>query len=62
MFTGMKQAPTRFELLLPPAHRRKLARLAADTGMSSADLVRFGIRWLLDHRELVLKPERTDDR
>jgi hypothetical protein len=58
----MQQATARFELLLPPAQRRKLARLAAEAGQSSADLVRFGIRWVLDHRELVLKPERTDDR
>ena len=60
----MQQATTRFELLLPPAQRRKLAKLASEAGISTADVVRFGIRWTLDHRELLLKPEpeRTDDR
>jgi hypothetical protein len=39
----------RLDLRLPAAQRRELAELAAEAGLSSADLVRLSIRWMLAH-------------
>jgi hypothetical protein len=46
---------TRFEIRLPAANRRELLELAAETGLTSADLVRIGLRWVLTHREALFK-------
>jgi hypothetical protein len=43
---------TRLDVRLPTA---ALDALAADTGLTSADLVRIGIRWLLTHRRKLLR-------
>jgi hypothetical protein len=40
----------RFELKLPAASRRELMELAAELELTSADLVRLGLAWLLQHR------------
>lgn len=48
---------TRFELRLSVERRRQLAELAAESGLSAADLARLGIKWLLDHPGALLKPE-----
>jgi hypothetical protein len=40
---------SRFEVLLPRERRRELAELAAESGLSSADLVRLSIGWLLQN-------------
>ena len=45
----------RLRIRLPAAKRRELDELAADTGLSSADLARIGIRWLLAHRDVLLR-------
>jgi hypothetical protein len=46
---------TRLDVRLPAATRRALDALAADTGLTSADLVRIGIRWLLTRRRTLLR-------
>jgi hypothetical protein len=46
---------TRFEIRLPAANRRELLELAAETGLTSADLVRIGLRWVLTHRDALFK-------
>jgi hypothetical protein len=47
----------RFEFRIPTERRQELAALASEVGLSSADLVRLGIKYLLDNRELLLRPE-----
>jgi hypothetical protein len=44
---------SRFEMRLSAAQRRELAALADETGLTSADLARLGIRWLLAHRDVL---------
>jgi hypothetical protein len=44
----------RFDLKMPPEQRRELAELAAESGLSSADLVRLSVRWMLAHRDVLL--------
>jgi hypothetical protein len=39
---------------LPRARRAELEALATETGLSTADLARLGINWLLEHREVLL--------
>jgi hypothetical protein len=56
---GMRQLDARLEIRLPKANRRELDALAEETGLTSADLVRIGIRWLLVHHELVLRLPRS---
>lgn len=51
---GMRH-DARLEIRMPAAKRRELDELAADTGLTSADLARIGIRWLLAHRETLLR-------
>jgi hypothetical protein len=46
----------RFDLKLPAAQRRELAELAIESGLSSADLVRLCVRWLLAHPDRLLRP------
>jgi len=45
----------RFDLKLPAAQRRELAELATESGLSSADLVRLSVRWLLQHPDRLLR-------
>jgi hypothetical protein len=51
--SGMKHE-TRFEIRLRTAERQELSALAIEAGLSSADLARLGIKWLLAHRNVVL--------
>jgi hypothetical protein len=44
----------RLDLRLPAAQRRELAELATESGLSSADLVRLSVRWLLQHPDRLL--------
>jgi hypothetical protein len=44
----------RFDLKLPATTRRELAELATESGLSSADLVRLSVRWLLAHPDRLL--------
>jgi hypothetical protein len=46
---------TRFELLIPVDRRLELDRVAAETGLSASDIARHGIRWVLEHRDVLLK-------
>jgi hypothetical protein len=43
----------RFDLRLSTVQRRELASLASEIGLSSADLVRLGIRYVLRHPEVI---------
>ena len=45
----------RIEIRLPEQRRRELVELAAEKGVSRADLVRLGIVWLIEHPEALLK-------
>jgi hypothetical protein len=47
---------TRFEFQLPADRRRELDQLSEETGLSAADLARLGIRWVLSHRDVLLRP------
>jgi hypothetical protein len=51
----MEKAKVRFDLHLPTAQRQELATLANQIGLSSADLVRLGIRYMLAHPEVILR-------
>jgi hypothetical protein len=53
---GAMTNDARMEFRLPALRRRELDELAEQAGLSSADLVRLGIKWLLEHREVLLKP------
>ena len=59
MILGMDQS-TRFEIRLSADRRRELAELAAESGLSSADLVRLSIGWLLEHPGVLLRPAEGD--
>jgi hypothetical protein len=52
----------RFEIRLTPAHRQELVALAADVGISAADLARLAIRRLLDNRSTLLPPPSSQSR
>jgi hypothetical protein len=55
--SGMKlKHDARLEIRMPAARRRELDELADEAGLSAADLARLGIRWLLEHRDVLLKP------
>jgi hypothetical protein len=45
----------RIEIRLPEQRRRELVELAAEKGVSRADLVRLGINWLIEHPDAILK-------
>jgi hypothetical protein len=45
---------TRFEIRLTPERRRELEDLAREVGLSSADLARLGIGWLLRHPSVLI--------
>jgi hypothetical protein len=50
----------RIDLRLPAVWRRELEQLAVEVGISSSDVARLGIRWVLQNRDLLLKMERTE--
>jgi hypothetical protein len=43
----------RFELRLPTAQREQLDELAAKLSLSSADVARIGVHWVLKHRDVL---------
>jgi hypothetical protein len=45
---------TRFEIRLTSERRRELEDLAREVGLSSADLARLGINWLLAHPRILI--------
>jgi hypothetical protein len=45
----------RIEIRLPERRRRELVELAAEKGVSRADLVRLEVVWLIEHPEALLK-------
>jgi hypothetical protein len=45
----------KLDLRLPAAARKELDALASEVGLSTADVARIGLRWLLLHREALLK-------
>ena len=51
----MKNA-ARLDIRLPAANRRELLELADEVGVSTSDLVRIGLRWVLQHRATLFKP------
>jgi hypothetical protein len=59
-FAAMTQN-TRFELRLPADQRRELGELAREVGLSSADLARLGIGWLLRHPGVLLEREQRTE-
>jgi hypothetical protein len=46
----------RFDMKLPLSQRRELAAFAGEVGLSSADVARLAIRYMLEHRQLFLRP------
>ena len=38
-----------------PSRRRELDEFACEAGLSKADLVRLGLKWLLQNRDVLLK-------
>jgi Ribbon-helix-helix protein, copG family len=60
--TAAMQLDSRLEIRLPSATRNALDALAADTGLTSADLVRIALRWLLTNEKAVLQiPRHGED-
>ena len=55
---GMKHS-ARFDLKMPPETRRELAALAAEAGLSSADIVRLSVKWMLQHPGVLLGGDRS---
>jgi len=53
----------RFEMWLGTQERRELTELAAEAGLTSADIMRLGFRWLKAHREVLVtgRPEGTKE-
>jgi len=52
----------RFQFRLSPEHRRELSELASEAGLSSSDLVRLSVRWLLENPGVLLRQSpRLDD-
>jgi hypothetical protein len=49
----------RFDLKMPPETRRELAALAAEAGLSSADIVRLSVKWMLQHPGLLLGGDQS---
>ncbi len=49
----MQQQTARFEMLIPRAWKRELDALAKECSVSTSDLARLSIRYLLLHRHLL---------
>jgi hypothetical protein len=45
---------SRFEIHIPPDRRAALDALAAELGITSSALVRIGVGWVLQHREMLV--------
>jgi hypothetical protein len=50
---GMRRS--RIDLEIPRAWRKELDELAVECGLSSSDLARLGLRYLLNNRDRLLK-------
>jgi hypothetical protein len=48
---------TRFQIRLSAERRRELAELASEAGLSSSDIARLGIRYMLQHPHLLFTPD-----
>jgi hypothetical protein len=55
----MMEQSTRFELLLPAARRRELDALAAEAGLSSADVVRLALARLVARPGVLFDGDRA---
>jgi hypothetical protein len=53
---------TRLEIRLPAANRRELLELADEVGVSTSDLVRLGLRWVLTHRAALFQAPMENPR
>jgi hypothetical protein len=53
----MKPGTARFEVRLSEPCKRQLIELAATVGLSSSDLVRMGIYWMLGNRDALIEME-----
>jgi hypothetical protein len=47
---------TRLEVLVPMDRRDELDRLSAETGLPAAAIVRAGLAYVLEHRDVLPKP------
>jgi hypothetical protein len=56
----MQHQTARFELLIPCKWKRELDTLARECSVSSSDLARLSIRYLLLHRHLLPKIMRKE--
>jgi hypothetical protein len=54
IFAAMAHA-SRIDLRIPPRWRKELDELAAEVGLSSTDVARLAIRYLLLNRDRLLK-------
>jgi hypothetical protein len=50
----------RMDLRLPRTWRKELDELAAEVGLSSSDIARLSIRFLLNHRDRLVKIRTVD--
>jgi hypothetical protein len=56
MLGGMRKYEHRFHVKLPAKTRQELTELAAEAGLSSSDLVRLSVKWMLLHPNVLLRP------
>jgi hypothetical protein len=52
----------RFQLMLPEEDHGELHRLAGETRMAAADLMRLGLRWVLANRDVLQRLPPADAR
>ena len=52
----------RFQLMLPEEDHGELHRLAGETRMAAADLMRLGLRWVLANRDVLQRSPAADQR
>ncbi len=59
---GVALAPinVRFQLTLPEEDHGELHRLAGETRMAAADLMRLGLRWVLANRDVLQRLPAAD--
>jgi hypothetical protein len=53
----MRKYEHRFHVKLPAKTRQELTELAAEAGLSSSDLIRLSLRWMLRHPDRLLRPD-----
>jgi len=51
---------SRIDLQIPRAWRKELDELAGEVGLSSSDIARLSIRFLLNHRDKLVKLRTVD--